>query len=137
VPLESSASVLRKPLRARYGAWLGRLSIAAYFKAGDIARCQWDADLHKACGKDVDYWIKRYHYTANCTSGSYAENLYWGSGYLGTAREAVRWWLNSPYGHRDALLSTQYTQHGMYVRRISGTFRGYADTQVWVHYLCR
>jgi uncharacterized protein YkwD len=48
----------------------------------------------------------------------------------------VRWWLNSDAGHRDALLNPTYTKQGMGVRRVVGTYKGHADTQIWVHYLC-
>jgi len=115
---------------------IGNVQLAAYFKARDVAKCQ-SGDPHYACGKPIDYWLKRYNYTAYCTSGAFAENIYWGSGSLATAREAIRGWLNSDKGHREALLDPQWTKHGMNVHRVVGTYQGYANAQVWVHYLCR
>jgi uncharacterized protein YkwD len=113
---------------------LGTLQIAAYFKASDVLRCQ-TGDPHTACGRLMDYWFKRYTRWGDCPSGAFAENIYWGSGSLGTAREAVRWWLNSDQGHRRALLDPQYAYQGMYLKK--GTYHGYPNAQVWVHYLCR
>jgi hypothetical protein len=115
---------------------LGRLFYASYFKARDVERCP-DDNVHTACKRPMDYWINNYHYRVNCTGGYWAENIYTGWGYpANTAREAVRWWLNSDAGHRDALLNPIYTKHGMGVRRVVGTYKGHADTQIWVHYLC-
>jgi hypothetical protein len=116
---------------------VGSLVVAAYFKARDVSFCPNDY-VHNACGQPRDYWIQRYHYTRACTSGAYAENIYTGWGYgANTAREAVRWWLNSDAGHRDALLDPQWTLQGMNVYRVPGTYKGNPDTQIWVHYLCR
>ena len=67
----------------------------------------------------------------------YAENIFTGWGYgSNTAREAVRWWLNSePTAPR--CLDPQWTLQGMNVYRAPGTYQGHPDTQIWVHYLCR
>ena len=84
-----------------------------------------------------EYWLNRYHYASACSSGWYAENIFTGWGYgSNTAREAVRWWLNSD-AHRAALLDPQWTLQGMNVYRAPGTYQGHPDTQIWVHYLCR
>jgi hypothetical protein len=115
---------------------LHRLHLAGYFKARDVERCpnQW---AHTACGRPTDYWLRRFRYHVNCTGGSWAENIYTGSGDgYNTAREAVRRWLNSDAGHRDALLSRRYTKGGIGVRRVTGTYKGHPDTQIWVQYLC-
>jgi hypothetical protein len=115
---------------------LARLYLAGYFKARDVEWCPNDW-VHTACGRPMDYWLNRYRYRLDCTGGWWAENIYtgWGYGY-NTAREAVRWWLNSDAGHRDALLSPTYTKSGMGVRRVPGTYQGHPDAQIWVQYLC-
>lgn len=120
----------------------GSLYIAAGFKARDVMSCQWD-NPHYACGRAMDYWIKRYNYSnpgaGSCPNGYWSENIYTGWGHPGnTVREAVKWWVNSNSGHRDALLNPSYTQHSMtYSAYGMGTYRGNANTMVWVHYLCR
>jgi hypothetical protein len=118
------------PVGSWYGA--GTLYIAAYFKAGDILSCQrpepsWTW-AHTACGRPQDYRVNRY--SQPC--GGIAENFYHGGGYLGSAREALSWWLHSDAGHREALLSPQRLSHGINMR--AGTLQG-AWQQVWVHYL--
>jgi uncharacterized protein YkwD len=43
---------------------------------------------------------------------SLGEDLAWGSGPLGTPREIVKSWMNSP-GHRANILSRRYSEAGM------------------------
>ena len=121
--------------RLSEGIGNGYLSIAAYFKGRDIMTCQ-TGDPHYACGKPMDYWLKRYHYdtSGGCTSG-FAENIYkgWGSPY-NTVREAVRVWVNSQI-HRDNLLSPTWRQQALN-RYGPGTWQGNANTVIWVHYMC-
>jgi uncharacterized protein YkwD len=48
----------------------------------------------------------------------------------------VRWWVDSDKGHRDALLNPQWTKHGMGLSSL-GTYQGYPNALVFVHYMCR
>ncbi len=89
------------------------------------------------CGRQTGYWINRYRYRLDCTSGYWSENICTGWGYpSNTAREALRWWVNSDAGHRDGLLNPMFTKSGMGVRRVAGTYQGHPDTQIWVQYVC-
>jgi hypothetical protein len=124
----------RRPL----GPQWGRLYIAAGFKARDIMTCQrpeasWTW-AHTACGRPMDYWVKRYNYGTGCASWGFAENFYHGSGAYGTARAAVSWWLHSD-GHRNNMLGAQWRHHAVNKLWYSGTFQGHPETKVWVHYM--
>lgn len=139
----TAAACVANAVRQKHGVsrlgpegWgLGVLFIAGNFKARDIMNCQ-TGDPHYACSRPMDYWIKRYGYTTYCPSGYYAENIYWGAGSLATAREAVKWWVNSDKGHRNALLNPQWTKHGMGLSSL-GTYQGNPNAAVFVHYMCR
>jgi len=59
---------------------------------------------------------------------SAGEDLAWGTGTYGTARETVKMWLASPE-HRAILLSPYYRLIG--IGRATGTFLGHSDAVVW------
>lgn len=65
------------------------------------------------------------HFAVACHTAG--EDLAWGVGSSGTAREIVAAWLASPE-HRANLLSQSYTRVG--VGALTGSFRGYADAHV-------
>jgi|tagenome__1003787_1003787.scaffolds.fasta_scaffold20575056_1 hypothetical protein len=79
------------------------LSEAAQHKAPQTATCPYTTveAAHTACDKPMDFWPKYMGY-----SGGIGEILYWGTGNLGTALEAVKWWLGSPK-HHDTMLDVQ------------------------------
>jgi hypothetical protein len=115
-----------------------RLYTAAYFKARDVMTCQ-TGNPHYACGRAMGYRLTQFSYSngsGSCPHGRWSESIYTGWGHpSNTVRAAVRWWVNSNYGHRDALLNPSFTQHGMNFYG-PGTYRGNANTIAWVHYLC-
>lgn len=82
-----------------------RLSRAAEAKGTAIARC--NQFSHGPCGTDPVAAVRAagYPFTA------WGENLYWGSGALGSARNAVRGWLRSP-AHRSSMLDPRYRELG-------------------------
>jgi hypothetical protein len=116
------------------GWGLGVLFYAGNFKGRDVMNCQ-TGDPHYACGRPMEYWFNRYGAGRYCASGWW-ESIYkgWGHPY-NTAREAVRGWLNSDKGHREALLNPAYTKHGMGLSSM-GTYQGNPNAVVFVHYLC-
>ena len=83
------------------------LERAAGEKAGDVMRCGFS---HTACGNPADLYARRYGYTA-ASSWQWGENLAWGRGDRGTAREIMRAWLNSP-PHRETMLRGSFDDAG-------------------------
>ena len=100
------------------------LERAAKRKSGDVMDCGFS---HTACGNPADLYPRRFGYFTG--SFQWGENLAWGSGEDGSAREVVKAWLNSP-PHREAMLGDSYEHVGIGLRR--GTFSGRDDTAVWV-----
>lgn len=97
-------------------------------KAADIFRS--NAFSHQACGRDFEFWLRRYGYLrSRCWFAG--ENIAWGGGNLGTVRSIFQAWMNST-GHRQAILSKSYTDMGVGDRR--GTFYGYSGSSVWVQH---
>ena len=100
------------------------LDRAAKRKSGDVMDCGFS---HTACGNPADLYPRRFGYmTGNFQWG---ENLAWGAGEEGSARDVVKAWLNSP-PHREALLGGAYKDVGIGLRR--GNFSGHDDAAVWV-----
>jgi uncharacterized protein YkwD len=105
-----------------------KLRASAVGKAHDIKRCEQFS--HVACGRDPFYWERRVGYLRG--SAGAAENLELGSGEDGSVRSAMSSWLASD-GHRSVLLDPRFDNIGIAV--VSGRFRGYAGTAMWVVHL--
>jgi uncharacterized protein YkwD len=101
------------------------LERAAGRKSGDVMRCGFS---HTACGNPADLYAQRYGYTS-ASSWQWGENLAWGAGERGTAREILKAWLNSP-PHRETMLRGSFDDAGIGLRR--GGFAGHDDAAVWV-----
>ncbi len=116
---------------ARAHAGVGRvtpqkdLEQAAGRKAGDVMRCGFS---HTACGRPADLYARRFGYIGGA-SWSWGENLAWGRGGLGTARNILRAWLNSP-PHRETMLRGSFEHLGIGLKR--GPFNGHKHAAVWV-----
>lgn len=104
-----------------------RLGKAAQSKAQDIINCQ--NFSHTACGRPADFWIRQNGYIPSPTCWGWAENIYWGSGSLGTAASAVTAWLGSA-PHRANMMNPNYYDLGAGLAR--GTLNGIPNVQVWV-----
>jgi uncharacterized protein YkwD len=102
------------------------LERAAGRKAGDVMRCGFS---HTACGNPADLYADRYGYTGGGSSWSWGENLAWGRGGGGTARQILQDWLNSP-PHRETMLRGAFEDVGIGLRR--GNFAGHDNASVWV-----
>lgn len=100
----------------------GKLVWSARRKARDIIRCDFS---HSACGRDFAFWIQKSGYSG----GRIAENIAWGSGYVGSVRKIFIAWMKSP-PHRRAILSSQYSHVGAGV--VKGKFKGYRGARSWV-----
>lgn len=112
---------------ARHKAGVGALTenaalqLAAARKTRALRRCRHFA--HEACGKPAFRFVYRLY------GGSLVgENLYWGSGRLGSAREALRGWLNSA-AHRHIMLDPRFRDQGVDLRRCH--FQGNAGVGLW------
>ncbi|HEU0335243.1 MAG TPA: CAP domain-containing protein [Gaiellaceae bacterium] len=82
------------------------LGSAARVKGGAIVRC---GDFsHGPCGSDPTAAVRASGYGFRL----WGENLYWGSGPLGSARNAVGGWLRSP-AHRSAMLDRRFREIGI------------------------
>ena len=115
---------------ARAHAGAGRVSPqrelekAAGRKAGDVMRCGFS---HNACGRPADTYARRFGYMG-ASSWSWGENLAWGRGDLGSARNILKAWLNSP-PHRSTMLTGSFEHLGLGLKR--GTFSGHSNVAVW------
>src|SRR4051812_37738387 len=95
-----------KPLKANR-----RLAKAAAAHARDmVAKNYFSHD--SANGADFVDRIRKAGYVAPRVFPSLGEDLAWGSGTLGTPREIVDSWMNSP-GHRANILSRKFREAGM------------------------
>ncbi|MCB0828915.1 MAG: CAP domain-containing protein [Solirubrobacterales bacterium] len=105
-----------------------RLNHSARMKARDILRC--DQFSHNACGRSVLYWFKRVGYVGRVCR-YISENIAWGGGPLGNTRNIFTALMHSR-GHREAILSRQYTVVGNGVVR--GNMRGHRGAGVWAQH---
>jgi len=103
----------------------GSLEKAAGRKAGDVMRCGFS---HTACGNPADIYARRFGYFS-APSWSWGENLAWGRGGLGSPRNILKAWLNSP-PHRLTMLNGTFEHFGLGLKR--GSFGGHANAAVWV-----
>jgi uncharacterized protein YkwD len=89
------------------------LERAAGRKAGDVSRCGFS---HSACGKPADSYAHKYGYSSGTSGWQWGENLAWGKGKRGNARNVVQAWLNSP-PHRSTMLRGSFEHLGIGLRR--------------------
>jgi uncharacterized protein YkwD len=101
------------------------LEKAAGRKAGDVMRCGFS---HTACGNPADIYARRFGYFS-APNWSWGENLAWGRGSLGSPRNILKAWLNSP-PHRSTMLNGSFQHIGLGLKR--GSFSGHANAAVWV-----
>lgn len=99
------------------------LARAAARKSADILGC--DEFSHEACGREFTYWIERFGFAKGCWSAG--ENIGYGTGELGSAREVFIAWMNSP-GHRANILG-RFREIG--IGRRLGTLEGFSGAIVW------
>jgi uncharacterized protein YkwD len=110
--LASATLCLLNQQRSRHG--LGRLhanrrlSAAARRHAQDMARRKYFSHDTKGGGDFADRILK----TGYGSNASLGENIAWGSGNLGSPREIVRSWMNSP-GHRSNILNRRFREIGI------------------------
>jgi uncharacterized protein YkwD len=101
------------------------LERAAGRKVGDLMDCGFS---HTACGNPFDLYAHRFGY-ASGSGWQVGENLAWGRGKRGSARNILQAWLNSP-PHRETMLRGSFDDLGLGLRR--GGFNGSNDAGVWV-----
>ena len=101
------------------------LEKAAGRKAGDVVRCGFS---HTACGRPADTYARQFGYMS-ASSWLWGENLAWGRGNLGSPRNILKAWLNSP-PHRETMLNGTFEHVGLGLKR--GSFEGHANAAVWV-----
>ncbi len=98
---------------------------SATLRARDIERCQ---DFsHTPCGQAFITLFTIVHYFTG--AAAVGENLFWGEGRLGSAREALAHWLGSPE-HRAILLTASWRDLG--IARAHGRLFGHPDVSLWV-----
>ena len=85
----------------------GQLTVAAQGHADDMAARGYFSHT-SADGRTFDQRIRNAGYTGS----GMAENIAWGSSYLGTPRHIVGAWMNSP-GHRANILSGALSDSGI------------------------
>ena len=100
------------------------LERAAGRKVGDVMHCGFS---HTACGKPADVYPRKFGYTNG--SFQWGENLAFGKGDRGSARNILQAWLNSP-PHRDTMLRGSFEHLGVGLKR--GGFEGTDNAGVWV-----
>ena len=101
------------------------LERAAGRKAGDVLRCGFS---HTACGRPADLYPRRYGYM-KASSWAWGENLAWGRGGNGTAREILKAWLASG-PHRETMLRGSFDDLGLGLKM--GSFGSAKRASVWV-----
>jgi len=104
-----------------------RLDRSALMKAEEIRTCQ--SFSHTPCGNSfVRTFQQSGYFRGNVRIG---ENLYWGSGSLGSPSNAIAAWLNSP-PHRANLLSRGWRDVGVGMVHAPSLF---GNSNVWVFVL--
>jgi uncharacterized protein YkwD len=117
--------------RAHYGLQplrrSARLDRSALMKAEEIRACR--SFSHTPCGNSfVRTFQQSGYFRGNARIG---ENLYWGSGSLGTPDEAIAAWLNSP-PHRANLLARGWRDVGVGMVHAPSLF---GNSNVWIFVL--
>lgn len=101
------------------------LDRAAQRKSADILRC--DDFQHEACGREFTFWMERVGYLdGGCSSAG--ENIGWGTGSLGSARNIFTAWIRSP-GHRANILAPDFRDLGVGLE--VGNLDGTGGAHVW------
>ena len=100
------------------------LEQASGHKAGDVINCGFS---HTACGRPADLYARRFGYASG--SWQWGENLGWGRGDSGSARDMLKAWLRSP-PHHETMLHSSFDNLGIGLRR--GRFAGHSNAAVWV-----
>jgi uncharacterized protein YkwD len=111
-------------LGALRNAW--RLDRAALLRARAIRRCRQFS--HTPCGQSFSGLFVRVGYLGR--NGTVGENLAWGEAPLGTARDALVDWLQSPE-HRSNLLWRGWRDVGAAEVKAQGLF-GADQVSIWV-----
>ena len=88
-----------------------RLSKAAKWHTHDMVRRSYFGHVSQR-GRDVVDRLYGARYLSGRISWAVGENLAWGSGNLGTPRQIVRAWMNSP-GHRANMLNGRFREIGI------------------------
>ena len=88
-----------------------RLSKAAKWHTHDMVRRSYFGHVSRR-GRDVVDRLHGARYLGGRFAWSVGENLAWGSGNLGTPRQIVRAWMNSP-GHRANMLNGRFREIGI------------------------
>jgi uncharacterized protein YkwD len=88
-----------------------RLERASGSKVGDVVKCGFS---HTACGNPPDLYPRRFGYISG--SFQFGENLGQGKGKLGSARNVLQAWLNSP-PHRSTMLRGSFDDLGLGLKR--------------------
>ena len=114
------ASVGLRPLRASK-----RLNRSASLRAAAIRRC--NEFSHRPCGQPFMGVFIRAGYLG---SGVVGENLAWGQSPLGTVRDTVTDWLNSPE-HRSNMLYPRWRDVGVAMMKAPSLF-GASNVTLWV-----
>lgn len=103
-----------------------KLEKAAGRKQRDVVDCGFS---HTACGLQADLYPHLFGYTDGASGWAFGENLAWGRGKRGTARNVLKAWLASP-GHRETMLHGAFDDLGIGLYR--GSFGGGSNVAVWV-----
>lgn len=88
-----------------------RLTKAAKWHTHDMVRRRYFGHVSRR-GRDVVDRLYGAHYLSGRISWAVGENLAWGSGNLGTPRQIVKAWMNSP-GHRRNMLDARFREIGI------------------------
>lgn len=103
-----------------------KLEKAAGRKQRDVVDCGFS---HTACGRQADLYPHETGYTDGTSGWALGENLAWGRGDRGTARNVLQAWLASS-GHRYTMLHGAFDDLGIGLYR--GSFGGGDNAAVWV-----
>lgn len=91
-----------------------RLSKAAVWHTHDMVHRHYFAHISRN-GNDIVARLRKSRYLGGRFAWMVGENLAWGSGSRGTAREIVRGWMHSP-AHRRNMLNPRFREIGIGVR---------------------
>lgn len=116
---------------ARAQAGLAPLTANAVLDQAGAAKLQADLSCaefsHTPCGNPFESVFATY--LAGATSYQIGENIAWGTGSYGTARQTMDGWLNSP-GHRENILTPEFRELGIGYAA-NQTFQGYGGATLW------
>ncbi len=116
-------NVVRRAYGLHFVRGNGPLNRSSLLKATAVRRCGF---THTPCGMAFSRTFKKAGYLP---ARSFAENLAWGQGELGSPVHALELWLNSP-PHRENLLGARWRDLGIAFER--GHMFGRNDVALWV-----